>query len=498
MASKEIKEMRLAGKLDEALKIANAELSAAPDDIWTKRNISWVYYDYIKENADIDHIENFIYWLDKIKALRLPFEEKMLFDNICWQVGKMVFSITNANSDDFSKTIRIFDAIKSLQFSKPSQSYSFLFKAFHKALKNTDCYLQVADWWDIQNLMSEDFEKGKMPDGKDVMAFAEQVYIAYAKHLLPKQGQHGEFFDKKKALDYLPILTKIVDNYPHFQYPGYYNAKLLLAIGDKQNAIDLLLPFAKKKRNDFWVWEVLAEAFASEPDKIFACYSKALSCKSPEEMLINLRQKMAAILISKNLFIEAKTEIEQLVQVRKEHKYTIPKIILLWQSQEWYKTTMAKKSNLAFYKQYSKEADLLLYSDIHEETVIIEFVNSDKKILNFIASEYKFGFFKYDQSLKDIKIGDILKVRFQANPIDGPFKVFTAIMAEDDVFKKQFFKVVNGQVKIPKGKSFGFINDVFIHPSLVEKRNLFDGLKMEGFAIRTFNQDKKKWGWKLI
>ena len=40
-----------------------------------------------------------------------------------------------------------------------------------------------------------------MPNGKVVMATAEQAYIAYAKHLLPKQTQQGDIiFNKEKAL----------------------------------------------------------------------------------------------------------------------------------------------------------------------------------------------------------------------------------------------------------------------------------------------------------
>ena len=52
---------------------------------------------------------------------------------------------------------------------------------------------------------------------------------------------------------FLPILSEVVDNYPDFQYPAYFHAKLLLALGDKNNILESLLPFAKKKRNDFWV-----------------------------------------------------------------------------------------------------------------------------------------------------------------------------------------------------------------------------------------------------
>ena len=219
------------------------------------------------------------------------------------------------------------------------------------------------------------------------MSIAEQAYISYAKNLLPKHTSNGELaFDKQKAEDFLPILSKIVEDYPHFQYPAYFNAKLLLALGNKDNMLESLLPFAKKKRNDFWVWEILSEAFANEPDKVFSCYCKALTCKSPEEMLVNLRQKMARILISRKDYKEAKTEIELLVISRTENGYNIPAEVANWQSQDWYKNAESQKSNLNFYKQFTAIADAILFSDTPEETILVEFVNKDKKILNFIKN----------------------------------------------------------------------------------------------------------------
>jgi len=499
MPAKEIKELRQAGKLEEALNLAKAEMEAEPANIWPKRNISWVYYDYLKLNGTFEHFDTFISWLNEIKNLQLPVEEKMLFEKLCWQVGKMAFSLLKNNPQDHHKGMRLFEVIQSFHFPKPSEGFSFLFKALHKSLKETDNYLQFADWWDFKNFMPEDFKKEKMPNGKEVMAIAEQGYITYAKHLLPKQTQFGEIsFNEERASAFLPVLSEIVDNYPQFQYPAYFNAKLLLALGDKDHMLSALLPFAKKKRNDFWVWEILSEAFSNDPEKVFACYCKALSCKSPEEMLVSLRQKMAGILIAKKLYNEAKTEIDLLIQARTEHGFRIPNEVINWQATEWYKNAIASKSNFGFYKVQLPIAEGLLFSDIPEELVIVEFVNSDKKMLNFIASESKFGYFKYERFFSEIKVGDILKVRFQGGSKEGMHQLYTAVEVNDEEFEKQFLKEVMGVIKIPAGKPFGFIEDVFIHPSLVSKLKLTHGMTFKRKAIKSYNQEKKQWSWKLI
>lgn len=499
MPAKEIKELRQAGRLEEALTMAKAELLADPDNIWPKRNISWVYYEYVKKNASPEQFNEFIKWLSEIKELNLPSEEKMLFDNAAWQIGKMIFNLAKQEHSEVQKCLKVFELIQSFHFTKPSEAYSFLFKAFHKALKENDRYISFCEWWDIKNFRPEDFQKEKMPNGREVMSVAEQGYITYAKHLLPRHTSFGEeIFDKEKAERFLPILSAVAETHPQMQFPAYFVAKLMIAVGNKDNMLDSLLPFARKKRGEFWVWQVLAEAFSNDHEKVFACYCKALSCKSPEEMLVGLRQKMAAILISKNLYNEARTEIEALVRARTESEFKIPQEVLSWQSQDWYKNARPNRSNYEFYQEYTFIADSLLFTDSPEESVIVEFVNSDKRILNFIASENKFGFFKYDRFLKDVKIGDVLKVRFQSGTKEGIYQVYTVIKAEDENFRKQYLKEVEGVVRIPVGKPFGFLDQAFIHPSVVSKMKLTDGMSIKAQTIKSYNQEKKQWGWKLV
>ncbi|WP_439504900.1 DUF7017 domain-containing protein [Sediminibacterium sp.] len=501
MPAKEIKELRQAGKLEEALILAKAELQLEPDNIWPKRNISWVYYDYLKQHTSSEQFDSFIIWLNEIKTLQLPLDEKMLFEQLAWQVGKMAFGLIKVIPIDHDKGIRLFEAINTFHFPKPSEGYSFLFKALHKLLKETNYYIKFADWWNFENFMPEDFQKEQMPNGREVMAIAEQAYIAYAKHLLPIQNQFAESnFDREKAQAFVLVLENIVDQYPQFQYPPYFLAKLLLALGDKEHMLSALLPFAKKKQNDFWVWMILAEAlaFSPEPDQVFACYCKALSCKSPEEMLVSLRQKMARLFIDRKLYNEARLEIDLLVHARRAHGFKIPAEVTNWQAMDWYKAALSLKSNFDFYKTYFPIAEAILFCDVSEETAIVEFVNTDRKILNFIASENKYGFFKYDRFFKNIAIGDTIKIRIQGGSNGGCFQIYTAIKVKDEDFRNNFLIDVSGVVKIPTGKSFGFLDDVFIHPALVKKNMLADGMKFSGKAIRIYNTDKRQWGWKLI
>jgi len=48
------------------------------------------------------------------------------------------------------------------------------------------------------------------------------------------------------------------------------------------------------------------------------------------------------------------------------------------------------------------------------------------------------------------------------------------------------------------GKSFGFINDVFIHPKIVIREKLVNGMIYQGFALKSYNQEQQRFSWKLI
>ncbi|PDS22407.1 DUF7017 domain-containing protein [Flavobacterium branchiophilum] len=499
MPAKEIKELRQSGKLKEAYIMAKSELDLQPENIFAKRNISWVYYEYLKLNALPEKIDNFISSLNEIINLNLPKEDYILSDTISFQIGKMIFKIVNTQKFEYNKAFKIYELAKFFSYTKPSEGYSFLFKSLHKFHKDGNNYISFADWWDFENFGEKDFQKETITGGKEVMSIVEQAYIAYAKHLLPKQNGDGTIsFDKEKALAFIEKLSALENSHPEYEYPSFFKAKLLLHCGNNKDMLTAFLPFAKAKRNNFWIWELFADVYSAENDTVFACYCKALTCKSPGEMLIGLRQKMAKELISRNLLNEAKTEIEALVKIRIEKEYKIPNEVFTWQSQDWYKNGVALKSNFKLYEKYAHHAESVLFFDIQEELIFVESVNYDKKILNFIASETKFGFLKYDKFFKNINAGDVLKVRFQESSKDKFYSLYTAEKFQNEEFKKNFLKDVQGKVNIQNNKNFGFIDDIFIHPSLIIKYNLVDSMDFIGKAIKSYNKEKQKFTWKLI
>lgn len=500
MSFKEIKELRQARKLEEALQMANQALEAEPENIWNKRAAGWVYYDYLKKNAQPASFEIFKENLIKIKALQLPEDEKMVFDNCAWQIGSLVFALQKTEHVDYDKINELFEIIRDFNFTKPSEAYSFIYKAFHKGYQNWSGYLTFAEWWSFENLRSEDYliEEFK---GKKMMSVAEQAYIAYSKKLLEGElidpfGQQ-RVIDKEKIQSFLPKLDSLIDKHLDYQYPPYFKAKLLLVLGNDGNVLSAFLPFAKQKRNDFWVWELMAEIFSEDKDIQFACYCKALSLKTPEDFLVKLRQTFAGMLIDKKMYNEAKTEIQKVIETREKNEWKLPNQIVQWTEQEWYKSITSKKDNSDLYLSHIKQAEEILFQDIPEELIVVEFVNENKGILNFVKDKKKFGFFNYSGHLTKPQIGDLLKVRFNGDRQDGFYKILTAKKAGSNV-TSDAIRDFEGVLKVISPQNFGFIEDIFVESKIIEESKLVDGQIIKGRSILSFNKKKNEWGWKAI
>jgi hypothetical protein len=497
---KEIKELRQAGKLNEALEKVTQVLNSNSTDIWNRRSAAWVYYDYLKKYAQPDSFEIFKESLINIKNLQLPEDEKMVFDSCAWQIGSLVFTLQKKEHVDYGKINELFEIIKDFHFTKPCEAYSFIYKAFHKGYQNWSSYLTFADWWNFDNLRSEDYLKEEF-NGKKMMSIAEQAYIAYSKKLLEGEslGPFGDqrIIDKKKIQFFLPKLDSLIEKHPDYQYPPYFKAKLLLASGIDENVLSAFIPFAKQKRNDFWVWELMAEIFLEDKDIQFACYCKALSLKTPEDFLVKLRQTFSEMLIEKKMYNEAKTEIQKVIATREKHEWKLPNQIVQWTEQEWYKSAIAKKDNQDLYSIYIKQAEEILFQDIPEELIVVEFVNENKSMLNFVKDKRKFGFFNYSGNLTKPQIGDLLKVRFNGDGQDGFYKILSAKKADSNV-TSDAMKGFEGTIKVISPQNFGFIEDIFVEPKIIEENKLTDGQPVKGKAILSFNKKKNEWGWKAI
>jgi len=373
----EISNLRKAGQLQEALEAARNWLAVENDNIWAKRAISWVYYGFLKQYVEEEDFGQICAQLDAIVELGLPEDEDMFFESVAFSLGKFFFQLLKKDSQDGISIYELFGKIKSLPFPKPSRAYSFLLKSLHKGFKNSQHYREVIEWWGLDNFLPEDFEKEEL-NGKKIMCLAEQAFIGYSKQLLPSKVDIH--FDQEVNLEairsFIPFLNGVISKYPNLTFLPYFEAKLMIAAGQREDALKVILPFARRKQKEYWVWQVLAESYPGNPENQIACYARALTCNAKEEFLVNIRIELAELLIQEEMYSEAKLEVEKSYEVRALHGWRIPSKILAWRKADWFQQAKPRKDNSDLYSKYSKLANEILYQDIpFQQGVILSLIH---------------------------------------------------------------------------------------------------------------------------
>ena len=497
LQSQQIKELRKSGKLEESLHLALQDLDANPNNLFAKRNVGWVYNDMLKQAIDENKVSDFIKILEHIADLQMPDTENMLFDNVAWKIGSVLFKMLKWKSISYEDIFRITDLAKTFHYTKPSEAYSFLMKAAHKVLKqNKFKHNEFVDWWNPQNLREEDFRKDVLGDGTQIMSLAEQIYTSYFKSKIPSADNPVE---RKEIEENVKKIDEIVEKNQSFIYLIYFKVQMLLAIGEKENILKDFLPFAQKKSREFWVWDLLGQIVDSEEDKLTCLCMACLSGNKVEQMKTNIYLKMSNYFVSKNMLPQAKNELQKIVTIKKSNNQKIPYKVESLINTAWFQDTIASDSNISFYKQHSENSDSIIFSDVQSEDIFVYNINEEKKMVNFIRLNDEIGFFKHDRinpNLK-IKIGDVLTVRFFQLSKEHPSKLLTLKKGFNNILMEKNLRKETGKIKISE-KGFGFFNDAFISANKVQKYRLLNNSEASAEIIRTYNRKKEALGWELL
>ncbi len=133
-------------------------------------------------------------------------------------------------------------------------------------------------------------------------------------------------------------------------------------------------------------------------------------------------------------------------------------------------------------------------TNIPEDIVAIEFVNREKHIINFVKDKSLYGFFKYGPQLKNPQIGDLLRVKLQKSVDNNYYQVISLQPAQPDDACEALMSF-KGPIKIAHKSGFGFVDEIFIYPKMVNQLKLTNGQEIEGKAVLSYNKKKDSWGW---
>lgn len=524
MSYNEVEQLRKAGNLTEAYEMAIEDLKAASmtdpeepiaeqklDDqegespesplVLSKRAMAWVLYDFMKASTATEYFDEFVDYLQEFVELDLDAEEKMVVNQLLWEIGKAAFEYTKEPGFDLESMEKLADITMQLQFSKQSKAYSFLFKAFHKALKESPKYIAFASWWDLRSFIRDDYKFTKQNDGKRIMAMVEQGYNRYAKHLVaqlandPDEDTRADLLAKISAL--MPIVETTIEHNKFYRKLPYYHIKLLLATGEFGKSFKILRSRARENNEEFWIWELLAQAYNEDKEKQAACLGTALLCRAKPEKKFDIRLQLAELLVEQEYYDQAKTEVAQILQCCLENKWNIPDAVTNWGEESWYNASRVLPDNNTLYEECRMISDEIIFGEIAQRKVVVENVNTEKKILNFIGLEYDQGYCKYDKTLDRVQQGDILLVRLKDAGAQGRFTLLSAKKLNEK-YLEGILKHFAGEIIKPENKAFGFVDGMYITPDVCAKYKLLDGDYVTGKAMIAYNKKKEEWGWKVI
>lgn len=371
----EINEIRKRGDYKNAFEMTNEVVAENPQCPWVYNLQANCVLDLMSGCATMARREEFFAYLQRFSDLVKDHNlEGLTTSRSIWPIRAFVAdSLSTGNIYD-DVLNRLFTIIQQINFDSHDKNYGILLGAFLKAKNKTRQWSGMRafiEWWNLNNIKDKDCEPYTMDNGRKIMSTAEQAYIAYAKIMLTEVAEDKA--DIEEVKNYINCLGTVVEKHPDFQYPPYFMAKLLLAIGSNEEAVRVLLPFAQKKNKDFWVWQLLGEA-VSDPDLRFSCYCKALTCQSKDDMLCKTHLKMCDILLTRQLYNEARTELDAAIELYKRNQWHLPQVYQDYTQEQWYINAQAFKNNNALYSTHVFEAEELMFSDKPMVELVVTYV----------------------------------------------------------------------------------------------------------------------------
>lgn len=487
MASiKEIIEMCKNGQVHEGYDIAKTDLLARPTDVWEQRKVAWALNYLIKLDAETANFNSLLCHLDELKELNLldTMQDGILFDNILFRIASYIKTNSLTQCIDApSRMSTLFEKLRVYNF-QPSKGYSYLLQCFIKCNVWQELP-DFIDWWNLDKMLPEDYEPFRLQNGRSIMALAEQAYIAQSKALLKMNN-------RDRVTEFLPKLDNLITRCPDMTYPGYFYGKLLLSLGSTiEEELRVILPFARRKISEFWVWQLLSDVFVNDRTKQMACLLRAVNCRTQEKFLKNVRLKLANLYIDMNRYDLAKSQIDKVIRCCLSEGWRLPyEVELLMRRSEIDQAVASDESPV----DYQSITDSIILHGTQEALAVVVHYDSNSKKTTLIYGYEK----QITKKLKiKVSVGDVLKINF-IEENDSKISILSAKKATMSS-NLEYAKIVKGVIRKRDDKDFAFLTtstgDIFISPAIVLKHKIKNSDNVKCLAVYDFNRKNQVWNW---
>ena len=487
---KDITTMCKAGKLAEAYELAKADMAMSPENIWVQREVGWALYYLLKDDSEKRRSQDFYEHFKELMELDLLTIESdsMIFDKVLWKLADFLKNIPDENTGEVD---RLFPLFSKFHYN-PSNGYSYLLKSV-LGFAAWSRLVEFFEWWNIDKLLAEDYQQFQMENGRKIMSLAEQAYIAYSKALL-------KLNDKDKIRAFLPKMEQLMDDYPEMMYPGYFCGKLMLAMGaERADALEIVLPFVRKKRSEFWVWQLLCDLYKGESDIQLACLLRSVHCRTQEVFLGKVRMKLVSLYISKGDYPRAKHHLDQVTRCYVQQGWRLPVDVQNWMKESWVHTTIADASDGLDYK---KQTDAILSQDAYESIAVVTYVDTIRKRAFLVYGKELRTTVRFSDLQMRVKEGSLLKLKWMSGS-NGSIDVVGVESVMASALKDlPYLRMMDGKVERHGNNPFAFVREhdisCYIHPDDVRKHSLQNGDCVSALAVWDYNKKRNLWNWTCV
>lgn len=435
--------------------------------------LAWVYFDLWKnalEKKDWTMILEI-----KESLFALPFyQDSMLQTQVYWLVVKTVSQMIKHQQPLYFGQKILADLLYLPNTNDLRLSLAFLTIAA-KVRVDWQAYLAFNLWANISSIVEPtELERLAIPIAKAMLEEQKEPEFRYIFYT---------FFD---------WIESISIKFPDLVYVRYYLVQLLIQTNDLEQAQILVKDLVKAKKNDFWVWQLMATCYKDKAEINHSALCKALALGGKEQMLVGLRQEFAEKLITQENWKAAKYEIEKIVGVRTKEGWKIPAKIQEWMKRPEYKNTIGLATN---YLAYTHTAEELLWENTPSMLIVITKIDVPTQMAYYMTEKEGSGkIYLLKIPVPSIEIGKTYKAYLRKHPTKDYNQV---VKLTDTDEKATWCKQITGAIRI-NAAGIGFVNNAYVSTNLVATNKLRTDMLTIGFAVKCYDNKKNQEGWKVI
>ena len=350
----DIAKLREAGQLNEAYLAMQSYYPEHTEEKNCANLYGWILSDLACAAAEKQDIKELCRILEEMCAISIDKSTLPPMEHLAWGLLKKLRMYAEKNWNDYAVLDALIAPLKLMHYHEGSKVASLICSGVCK-VKNWkragELLIVLANY-----LLQDDYLPYKSPTtGRKIMSLAENANCKICNWLLQSAPQD-------EVEKFLPTQRTLIKAHPEYTYPTFYLAKMLLKCGRNEEAIMELKPFVRQKSGDFWVWELLGDAQETVEESL-PYYSKALLCRSKEEFLVKLYEKVGLVFAQVEQYPLAHTLLDKAIEIRKSHGWHAGFDLIQSIRQNWYLNSEPAKNAHEILEQTAEEAEIYLYGE---------------------------------------------------------------------------------------------------------------------------------------